>query len=94
MNCAAFGESLNFLETWVHEAALIPVHITPVVLCVCITYKWQVLCGLISYESAFFNRHVTFINPIKTKMKLENVARFILYCAVNTAHLGYKNPVS
>ena len=66
----------------------------PVVLHVCIMYKRQVLCMLITYASAFMNRQVTFINLLKTTMKLKNVERSSSYCAVNTVHPDYKNPIS
>jgi hypothetical protein len=65
-----------------------------VVLYVCIMYKWQVLCVLITYASAFINRQVTFINLLKTNIKLKNVERSSSYCAVNTVRPGYKNPIS
>jgi hypothetical protein len=94
MNCAVFGKSVKFWKPQVYHVALIPLNMTPVVLYVSVMYKWQVLCVLLTYASAFINRQVTFIKLLKTKMKLKNVERFISYCAVNTVHLGYKNPIS
>jgi len=55
MNCAVFGKSVKFWKSEVYRVALIPLHMTPVVLYVCIMYKWQVLCVLITYASAFIN---------------------------------------
>jgi len=94
MNCAVFGKSVKFWKHEVYHVALIALHMTLVVLYVCIMYKWKVLCVLIIHAFAFINRQVTFINVLKTKKKLKNVERFSSYCAVNTVHLGYKNEIS
>jgi len=95
MHCAFFFvKSVKFYKSEVYHVALISIQMTPFVLYVCIMYKWQFLCVLITYPSAHINRQVTLINLLKTKMKLKNVERFSSYCAVNTVHLGYKNPVS
>lgn len=93
MNCAVFGKSVKFWKLELYHVALIPLHMTPVLLHVCIMYKC-VVCVLITHASAFINGQVTFNNLLRTKMKLKNVERFTPYCAVNTVHLGYKNPIS
>jgi hypothetical protein len=89
-----FGKSVKFWKSEVNHVALIPLQMTPVVLYVCITCKWQFLCVLITYPSAHINRQVTLINLLNAKMKLKNVERLSSYCAVNTVLLGYKNPIS